>query len=343
MVPARTLAVKGWTFVDYATQGYVVLAGGLVLLFHGKSVLHWQPLVGAHLVVFMLILGLIRAARLRPTHSGLQLLRHFYPVLLYAAFFAETGWLNQMFIHGYLDATVIGWDQAIFGCQPSLVLMEKLPFLAVSEMLYASYFSYYLMIGGIGLMLYLKNLDAFRHYVSILSFVFYLCYLVYIFVPVIGPPVFFRTIFGYHLPAHWQQLASVEAYPAAIKSGLFFQIMKWIYRVFEAPGAAIPSSHVAIALCTVYFSFRYLLRIRYAHLVLAILLCLATVYCRYHYAIDVLAGAATAALLIPLGNYLYDRFNRLGAGPNKQPETGRTTPVTKTGRDGTQASHTAAF
>ena len=33
--------------------------------------------------------------------------------------------------------------------------------------------------------------------------------------------------------------------------------------VFEAPGAGFPSSHVAVALCTVYFSFRYLRPIRY--------------------------------------------------------------------------------
>ena len=41
---------------------------------------------------------------------------------------------------------------------------------------------------------------------------------------------------------------------------------------------------------------------------LAILLCLATVYCRYHYAVDVIAGVVTAAVLIPLGNALYFRF-----------------------------------
>ena len=32
----------------------------------------------------------------------------------------------------------------------------------------------------------------------------------------------------------------------------------------------------------------------------AISLIVATVYCRYHYAIDVLAGLATTAILIPL-------------------------------------------
>ena len=86
--------------------------------------------------------------------------------------------------------------------------------------------------------------------------------------------------------------------------------MKVIYQCFEAPGAAFPSSHVAIAICTLYFSWRYLPRIRVPHGIVVVLLCLSTVYCRYHYAIDVLAGALTAMTLIPVGNWLYFKFRQ---------------------------------
>ena len=67
---------------------------------------------------------------------------------------------------------------------------------------------------------------------------------------------------------------------------------------------------MAVALCTVFFSFRYLRRIRYAHLAVAGLLCLSTVYCRYHYVVDVLTGLVAAAVLIPLGNGLYFKFSK---------------------------------
>jgi membrane-associated phospholipid phosphatase len=301
--------VKGYSFVDYATQGYVAIVGALILLFHETTVVRWQWLVGAHLAVLGIIQAMIWWNGRCPAAKALDFFRHFYPVLLYAGLFAETGWLNQMFMRGYLDPVVIRWDQSLFGCQPSLLLMEKLPFLLVSEVFYAAYFSYYIMIGGVGLALYLRNRRAFFHYVSVVSFVFYVCYLIYIVVPVIGPPVFFHPILGYSLPAQLQQLAPPEEYPQAVRSGVFFQIMMWIYEVFEAPGAAIPSSHVAVALCTVFFSFRYLRPIRWPHLAVAVLLCLATIYCRYHYASDVLAGIATAALLIPAANWLYARFN----------------------------------
>jgi membrane-associated phospholipid phosphatase len=39
---------------------------------------------------------------------------------------------------------------------------------------------------------------------------------------------------------------------------------------------------------------------------------MATVYCRYHYVADVIAGALAAALLIPLGNWLHGRFGKAG-------------------------------
>jgi membrane-associated phospholipid phosphatase len=166
--------------------------------------------------------------------------------------------------------------------------------------------------------LYLRSRQQFYHYVSVVSFLFYVCYLIYIFLPVIGSRVFFHQVDGYALPEATQQLALTDTYPEAVQAGVFFRIMRWVYRVFEAPGAALPSSHVAVALCTVFFSFRYLRRIRYVHLAVALLLCLSTVYCRYHYAVDVLAGLVAAAVLIPIGNWLYFKFSRRDLEPEAE-------------------------
>jgi membrane-associated phospholipid phosphatase len=48
------------------------------------------------------------------------------------------------------------------------------------------------------------------------------------------------------------------------------------------------------------------------------LLCLSTVYCRYHYAIDVLAGLVAAAIAIPTGNWLYFKFSRRDPEPEAE-------------------------
>jgi membrane-associated phospholipid phosphatase len=95
--------------------------------------------------------------------------------------------------------------------------------------------------------------------------------------------------------------------PEPLKRGPFYQIIAAIYRALEPAGAAMPSSHVAVALCTVFFSFRYLPKVRYVHLAAAVLLCLSTVYCRFHYAVDMLAGIAVAVVLVPAANWLYWR------------------------------------
>jgi membrane-associated phospholipid phosphatase len=311
--------VKHYTFVDYATQTYAAGVAGLILLFHNGTVEHWPLLLGVHVGILALVHNLIAWQSRNPASVALDFLRHFYPVLLYTFFFWETGALNRMFISDYMDPVAIRWDQAIFGCQPSLIFMARLPYLAVSEVFYAAYFSYYIMIAGVGLALFLRDRRQFFHYVSVTSFVFYVCYSIYIIVPIIGPRVFFHEIAGYNLPPDAQALATVGPYPEAVRSGIFFKLMAFIYRVFEAPGAAMPSSHVAVAWCTVFFSFRYLRPIRFVHLIVAILLCLSTIYCRYHYAVDVLTGLATAATLVPAGNWLYLKFAEPSTGGKCEP------------------------
>jgi membrane-associated phospholipid phosphatase len=299
--------VKHYKFVDWATQVYVALTGLLILCFHGDRVPGWSVLVAAHLVCLLSIhLLLVANSTGRWRIAGLA--RHFYPLLLYGALYHESGLLNQMLVTGYLDPYFFRLEGRVFGGQPGLMFMERFPYLAVSEVLYAAYFSYYVMIGGVGVALFLKDREKFFHYVSIISFVFYVCSLLYIFLPVVGPRIVFEPSPVYRLPDNLGLPAGLSEYPGAVGRGPFCRIMAFIFRHFEAPGAAFPSSHVAVALCTLYFSNRYLTRIRGAHAVVVLLLCLATVYGRYHYVVDVLAGVLVAVVLVPLGNRLYRRL-----------------------------------
>jgi membrane-associated phospholipid phosphatase len=301
--------MKHYKFVDYATQGYVALVGLLILLFHNERVPGVPVLLALHALVLGLVHALIRwhARQPRP-HPALDLLRHFYPVLLYTGFYRETGVLNEMFVPSYLDWWFVELEQKLFGFQPSLAFMHALPYRWASELFYFAYFSYYLMIVGVGLALFLRNRPAFYHYVSVVSFSFYCCYLAFICLPVTGPRLFFREVDHYQLPAQWLALGAAHPYPEAVVRGVMHRVIAVIYELFEPPGAAFPSSHVVVAICTLYFSWRYLPRIRWPHAVMVVLLCLSTVYCRFHYAVDVFAGILVAAVLVPLGNGLYHRW-----------------------------------
>jgi len=302
---------RSYRLVDWLTQGYLTIVGLLVLILHGANLPQWPWFVLAHLVLLVAIDGLIRWHSARPDQRVVGFLRHFYPVLLYTFLYRETGSLNHLLETGYLDAHLLRWDLRMFGGLPSASFMVRLPYLPVSELFYASYFSYYIMIPAVGIALFIRQRVQFQHYLTVMSFVFYVCYLTYIFTPVMGPPILDPRLRPLPLPPDLAGLTLPEI-PATIQRGPFFQVMAYVYRHFEAPGAAFPSSHVAVALCTLYFSFRYLRRIRIPHSIMVILLSLATVYCRYHYVADVIAGALAAAVLIPLGNWLYARFGKAG-------------------------------
>jgi len=309
---------RGYRLVDYLTQGYLLLVGVLILLFHGDQVSGWPFYVATHAVTIVAVHALI-SAHLKRSHRLLTLLRYFYPLILFSFMYKETGLLDSMFFQEHFDPAFLALEQRIFGFQPSLAFMQKLPYLCVSETLYFSYFSYYVMIPGIGLALYMKDRETAVRYVTVVSLVFYCCYITYIFFPVIGPRVVTADIpdFTHDISAY------VEGYrlsaPESINGGAFFTIMSYIYTTVEQTGgAAFPSSHVAVALATLFFSGQFLKRLRWVHLVFVLLLMTATVYCRYHYVVDVFAGMATALVLVPIGDKLYSEFdtaNRLESPP----------------------------
>lgn len=299
--------MKHYTFVDHATQGYLAFVGLIVLVFHGPRLMTWPWLLLAHGTGLVLIHGLIQISARFPANRPLDLIRHYYPIPLFIGFYSETELLNQLFFTGYLDAGFLRFEQWLFGMQPGLEFMVRFPARWLAELLYAAYFSFYLMIAGVGLALLLRDRRQFAHFISVVSFVLYVCYTIYIFLPVVGPRIVDLNLPEVSLP-HDALPTTNHDVPESVQRAVFFRIMGWFYDHFESAGAAFPSSHVAAAICTVYFSFLYLRRIRHIHLLATILLCVSTVYGRYHYVVDVAAGILTAAVLIPLGNRLYFKF-----------------------------------
>lgn len=289
---------------DAVAQGYIALVGILVLLFHGDSVPHWPVVVGVHLMAVLVIHALIRSA----PGGILGFVRDFYPILLLSLLWRELGWINQMFVSSYQDAIFVAWDQVLFGTQPSVKLMDRFPGRWTGEVFYGAYFSYYLMIVGVGAALYWRCRGQFRHYLSVLVTVLFACYLVYLVLPVIGARVFAHEFTGYRLPEGLCDITWPHPYPESVTQGWMYGLMGILYRHFEVDGAAFPSSHVAVSLCTLTFSWRYLRRVRYLHLVMFVLLCISTVYCRYHYAVDVFAGLLYGGAWCWLGERLYRRL-----------------------------------
>ena len=194
--------------------------------------------------------------------------------------------------------------------------MERLPYLMLSEILYAAYFSYYLMIVGVGLALYLRDRGQFFHYVSVVSFVFYVCYVLYIFLPVMGPRVFFVNLKSIVCrdvqPAAAPRLSGRRSGPGrSTKSWRSSTaILRRRERLFPAVTWRWPSARST-------FPHGIFVPSGICMASLVILLCLSTIYCRYHYVVDVLAGLAPDGGRAPSlwATPLYAKFGRSDRQP----------------------------
>lgn len=215
---------------------------------------------------------------MRPkVYKVLQFIRSYYPILLYLYFFESVSATNRIFFRDWLDPFFLNIDKAIFGYLPSMVWGVKYNALWVKEWLHFAYFSYYLMIIGLPVLFYLKKRKALDEMVFVLSLVFYFCYFIYSWLPVIG---------GRYFPEAMQWTVQKSG-------GIFTNLMADIYIWSPHLGGAFPSSHIAVALVLSLLALKYFKPLGWALLFITFFLAIATVYCHYHWFIDAVFGVLT--------------------------------------------------
>src|SRR5262249_30071594 len=69
-----------------------------------------------------------------------------------------------------------------------------------------------------------------------------------------------------------------------------------------------PSGHTMIAVTVLLVAWRRARDAFWYFMPVAVCLIASTVYCRYHYVIDVLAGATLAFSSVQTGDWIYDRW-----------------------------------
>ena len=300
--------MKHYRFIDWISQGYAAFFLLLVLGIHSDRAPEWPALVALHLASIALIHGLILKASSPCPSPFWAAARDLYPIACYIVFYRDTGTINRLLTARPFDPWLIQLEHSLFGSQPSVSWMTTAPTRWVSEPLYAAYFSFYLMIAGLGFWFRFRQRAVFPQFITVVSFLLYASYLTYFFVPAVGPRQFFVESAERELFLQLYGHTPTEV-PGSILSGAFARLMGWIYENLETWGAAFPSSHVAVAWGTTWFSWRYLPKVRWVHLLASILLTISTIYCRYHYAVDALAGVAFCALLLPLALWLHRKLD----------------------------------
>jgi membrane-associated phospholipid phosphatase len=227
------------------------------------------------------VLAALLAPRARASGPLGRLLAEVYPLLVTVAFYTHAGLVNRARGRFSHDALVQGWEEALFGTQVSVLWIRSFPSPAWSSLMHAAYLAYYALLAAPPLALWLGGRRAgARQAVFATKAPFYVCYTIFMGFPVAGP--------RYLLPPAQNAATAV---PLA-------QLAHWLLERGSAWGTAFPSSHVAGALVASTCSWWHWRALGAVLLPASLLLSLATVYCQFHYAVDALAGALLAALLL---------------------------------------------
>jgi membrane-associated phospholipid phosphatase len=280
-----------------------VLCGAFLVLLLLVVAAGWArlPRPGALALEYGLLLAagaaIAAIGRSRP-QGGWRLLHSFYPVVLIVAIFDSLAGVVGYVIGPDRDAALMAWDLSLFGVHPTLWL-ERIVTPWLTDLMHLAYVAYYVLPLVLCGRLYARgrqgdfDLAAFTLILTV-----FLSYLGYILVPAQGP----RAL-----------LAPLQTVPL---QGLIVTepIRSTLEALEDLKRDAFPSGHTAVVVVLLALAWRYDRRVFWPALPVVLALIASTVYTRYHYAVDVLAGLLLAALCTLLGPPFYRRLARLAPG-----------------------------
>ncbi len=211
-------------------------------------------------------------------------------------------------IHDIVDAVgrplfddwLMGRDQALFGGQAALTLSSHVN-LWVTDIEFFFYTTYYGWIAITGMVLARYDRRAFTAYLAALGASFFLMLWGYMAVPAIGPRYTQAVLMHAPLVGHW-----------------FGNYMRDSFNEVIFIKDCFPSGHTLQTLVATYFACRYLPRICGAVMaVAAVLIIFSTLYCRMHYAFDLLGATPIAVGSIFLGERYGRRLHAWTFGERK--------------------------
>jgi membrane-associated phospholipid phosphatase len=212
-----------------------------------------------------------------------------------------------------LDHFFASCEQFFFGCQPSLLFSQYVPWGWFSELMCMGYVSYFPLMTLLLLYYFFQRHNEFLKAAFVVLGSFFAYYVVFILLPVTGPQFYYLAVGSDQIAqgifpdlGDWFLTHSERMAAPGWKDGFFYHLLDLTHDAGERPTAAFPSSHVGVTTIIMLLA----LRTRCKWLVLTImpfyvLMCLSTVYIYAHYAIDALAGLVTGTLIYFLLLRLY--------------------------------------
>lgn len=225
-----------------------------------------------------------------------EIVRDWFPFLvILLMYYSLWGDATHLLVTRDRDAALIAWDQKLFGCQPSVALQRFVnpPLTAWMELAYTFHI---LNIPIVACFIYLRRPRArFREMMSGVLVVCFFGLLGYLLVPAIGPIYTLRD--QYTVPLS----QPLEAINLQVEFMDFARIRRDVF----------PSLHVGISFVVWLYAYRNSRRLFWILSPLILSLWVSTVYLRYHYLVDVLAGLILAPPCFALANWLFKRFGEV--------------------------------
>lgn len=286
--------VRGLLWAEWAMLAYLVLTT-LMVFFMWTKLPSAEPMLWGRLRIVVTTALLWGVYRMVPCRLTL-LCRVALQLALLSWWYPDTFDLNRALPN--LDHLFADADQQLFGCQPALLFAQRLSHPVFSELMYLGYSSYFFLMVAVVLYYFLCRHQEFLRTAYVVTASFFVFYVVFIILPVTGPQFYYlaagldniaQGVFpdvGNYFLTH-DEMMTMPGY----QDGFFYQFMVHAHAAGERPTAAFPSSHVGVTVVLLLLAWRTgSRRLTWTLFAALLLMCLATVYIRAHYAVDVLAG-----------------------------------------------------
>jgi len=278
-------AIAGFGPFEWITYTYLAWLEALAILFH-RNVPHAPRYVLVHFAIGVGIAVLAQRATVS-RNVAVQFARHWYPLPLYIFFFEELQGLVHAIFPGWFDRWLIQFDFNLAQVHPSVWLTQfASPTLNdAMQFAYLTYFLYLVILPGI--LYFEKQFSGFWTVMTASMIAYSIGYVISIFFPVEAPFFAMRSL----------QLPPLVGGPA---TSLIDFIESW----GRVRGGAFPSGHVLGSFVALLGAWCYRRKLFWVFLPCFIAMCVSTIYGRYHYIADILAGILVGAVAFILAKRL---------------------------------------
>ncbi len=279
-------APKGAWAVDKLLLAYLAGTTALLILFW-RVVPEAPMLMAVHVVALASILIAWRSDGLVSWYF-----RHWYPLPLVSFCYREMSILIPPIWGRNFDGMLADLDFAIWRTNPT-VWLERIQTPNFTEFMQIIYTLFVPVVLLVPVILWRqKRFEEFRYLAFLIALGFLVTYVGYLIVPARGPRFLLDPLQHHPLEGRW----------------LFHWMRATLDGLESVNYDCFPSGHVELTVLAWWASRQISKVLGWVYFVYTLCIIFATVYLRYHYTVDLLAGMLAAAYLIRTAPVLYRRL-----------------------------------